>query len=213
MQVVPSSARPADLAPADRALYAIRDVTGTVESIPLITASILSKKLAAGLDALILYVKTGSGVFNVYAGALARAGAKPSCRCQWRQPEDRCVITDMSEPLAIAAGNGLEVHNAVNFLTGYHQDPCLKEITLSLCAAVAEMTGVAATIEAGCILEEVALDISRATKRFAVMVHALGGPGDFIDRLDSYWRPGRLSASSLPTVQARSRISIHATSA
>ena len=176
----------ADLAPADKALYAIRDVTGTVESIPLITASILAKKLAAGLDALILDVKTGSGAFmptlersrelaqslvTVANGAGLRTGA---------------LITDMNEPLASAAGNGLEVRNAVDFLTGRHQDARLKEVTLSLCAAVAEMTGVAATVEAGRMLAETALDSGRATERFAVMVHALGGPGNFIDRLDSH---------------------------
>ncbi|MDP2780651.1 thymidine phosphorylase [Devosia sp.] len=176
----------ADLAPADKALYAIRDVTGTVESIPLITASILAKKLAAGLDALILDVKTGSGAFmptlersrelaqslvTVANGAGLRTGA---------------LITDMNEPLASAAGHGLEVRNAVDFLTGRHQDARLKEVTLSLCAAVAEMTGVAATVEAGRMLAETALDSGRATERFAVMVHALGGPGNFIDRLDSH---------------------------
>lgn len=176
----------ADLAPADKALYAIRDVTGTVESIPLITASILAKKLAAGLDALILDVKTGSGAFmptlersrelaqslvTVANGAGLRTGA---------------LITDMNEPLASAAGNGLEVRNAVDFLTGRHQDARLKEVTLSLCAAVAEMTGVAATVEAGRMLAETTLDSGRATERFAVMVHALGGPGNFIDRLDSH---------------------------
>ncbi|HLV84995.1 MAG TPA: thymidine phosphorylase [Devosia sp.] len=176
----------ADLAPADKALYAIRDVTGTVESIPLITASILAKKLAAGLDALILDVKTGSGAFmptlersrelaqslvTVSNGAGLRTGA---------------LITDMNEPLASAAGNGLEVRNAVDFLTGRHQDARLKEVTLSLCAAVAEMTGVAATVEAGRMLAETTLDSGRATERFAVMVHALGGPGNFIDRLDSH---------------------------
>src|SRR5690554_1762284 len=176
----------ADLAPADKLLYSIRDVTGTVESVPLITASILSKKLAAGLGALILDVKTGSGAFmptlersrelaaslvGVANGAGLRTGA---------------LITDMNEPLASAAGNGLEVRNAVDFLTGRHQDARLKEVTLSLCAAVAEMTGVAATVEAGRMLAETTLDSGRATERFAVMVHALGGPGNFIDRLDSH---------------------------
>ncbi|MGV8855921.1 MAG: thymidine phosphorylase [Devosia sp.] len=176
----------ADLAPADKALYAIRDVTGTVESIPLITASILSKKLAAGLGALVLDVKTGSGAFmptlersrdlaqslvEVANGAGLKTGA---------------LITDMNEPLASAAGNGLEVRNAVNFLTGRHQDPRLREVTLSLCAVLAEMTGVAGTVDAGRMLAESALNSGRATERFGVMVHALGGPGDFIEQMDSH---------------------------
>lgn len=176
----------ADLAPADKALYAIRDVTGTVESISLITASILAKKLAAGLGVLILDVKTGSGAFmptldrsrdlaqslvTVANGAGLRTGA---------------LITDMNEPLASAAGNALEVRNAVDFLTGKHQDERLREVTLALCAQVAEMTGVAGTEAAGRMLAESALESGRATQRFSVMVQALGGPGDFVDNMDNY---------------------------
>ena len=176
----------ADLAPADKTLYSIRDVTGTVESIALITASILSKKLAAGLDCLILDVKTGSGAFmptleksralaeslvSVANGAGMRTGA---------------LITDMNEPLASAAGNGLEMRNAVEFLTGTHQDPRLKAVTLALCAEVAVMTGVAATIDAGHMLALSALDSGRATQRFSIMVHALGGPADFVETMDTH---------------------------
>ncbi|WIJ24889.1 thymidine phosphorylase [Devosia sp. RR2S18] len=176
----------ADLAPADKALYAIRDVTGTVESISLITASILAKKLAAGLGVLILDVKTGSGAFmptldrsrdlaqslvTVANGAGLRTGA---------------LITDMNEPLASAAGNALEVRNAVDFLTGKHQDERLREVTLALCAKVAEMTGVAGTEAAGRMLAESALESGRATQRFSIMVQALGGPGDFVDNMDNY---------------------------
>src|SRR5690606_34446039 len=157
----------ADLAPADKTLYAIRDVTGTVESIALITASILSKKLAAGLGALILDVKTGTGAFmptleqsndlarslvTVANGAGLRTGA---------------LITDMNEPLASAAGNGLEVRNAVDFLTGRHQDPRLKEVTLALCAELALMTGRASSTEAARALVDEALASGRATECFA----------------------------------------------
>ncbi|KKB08172.1 thymidine phosphorylase [Devosia chinhatensis] len=176
----------ADLARADKMLYAIRDVTGTVESIPLITASILSKKLAAGLDALILDVKTGSGAFmptlersqelakslvSVANGAGLKTGA---------------LITDMNEPLASAAGNGLEVRNAVDFLTGAHQDYRVREVTLSLCAELAVMTGKALTLDAGRLLAVSALDSGRATQRFSIMVHALGGPADFVERMTDY---------------------------
>jgi thymidine phosphorylase len=179
----------ADLAPADKALYAIRDVTGTVESISLITASILSKKLAAGLGSLVLDVKTGSGAFmptleksRALAQSLVEvangAGLKTSA-----------LITDMNEPLASAAGNGLEVRNAVDFLTGAHQDPRLKEVTLALCAVVAEMTGVAPNVEAGRNLVDEALASGRATERFATMVAALGGPADFVENMDRYLQP------------------------
>jgi thymidine phosphorylase len=176
----------ADLAPADKTLYAIRDVTGTVESIALITASILSKKLAAGLGALILDVKTGTGAFmptleksralaeslvTVANGAGLRTGA---------------LITDMNQPLASAAGNGLEVRNAVDFLTGKHQDTRLREVTLALCAELVLMTGKAATPADARAQVEAALDSGRAAEHFARMVAALGGPTDFIDHMDHH---------------------------
>ncbi|MGV8952728.1 MAG: thymidine phosphorylase [Cypionkella sp.] len=182
----------ADLAPADKTLYAIRDVTGTVESIPLITASILSKKLAAGLGALVLDVKTGSGAFmptlpksrdlarslvEVANGAGLKTGA---------------LITDMNEPLASAAGNGLEVRNAVDFLTGRHQDARLREVTLALCAELAAMTGMAKSVEAGHRLAEDALSSGRATERFAMMVAALGGPADFVEHMDAHLAPATI---------------------
>ncbi|ODT67254.1 MAG: thymidine phosphorylase [Pelagibacterium sp. SCN 63-23] len=179
----------ADLAPADKTLYAIRDVTGTVESIPLITASILSKKLAAGLGALILDVKTGSGAFmptleksqdlaeslvTVANGAGLKTGA---------------LITDMNEPLASAAGNGLEVRNAVEFLTGARQDARLKEVTLALCAEIALMTGKATTLDHARTLVEGALGSGKAAEHFGIMVEALGGPGDFIENMDIHLAP------------------------
>jgi thymidine phosphorylase len=191
----------ADLAPADKTLYAIRDVTGTVESISLITASILSKKLAAGLGALILDVKTGSGAFmptleksrdlarslvEVANGAGLKTGA---------------LITDMNEPLASAAGNGLEVRNAVDFLTGAHQDWRVREVTLALCAELVVMTGKATTLDAGRMLAVAALDSGRATERFSTMVHALGGPGDFVERVDAYLAPAPIVRDVFATGQ------------
>ncbi|WP_224705589.1 thymidine phosphorylase [Devosia aquimaris] len=179
----------ANLAPADKALYAIRDVTGTVESIPLITASILAKKLAAGLGALVLDVKTGSGAFMPTLDASRALAESLVSVANGAGLKTGALITDMNEPLASAAGNGLEVRNAVDFLTGRHQDSRLREVTLALCAVVAEMTGTAATIEAGRLLAESALDSGRAAERFSVMVHALGGPGDFIDNIDTHLAP------------------------
>ncbi|SMQ58305.1 thymidine phosphorylase [Devosia lucknowensis] len=179
----------ADLAPADKMLYAIRDVTGTVESIALITASILSKKLAAGLGALVLDVKTGTGAFmptleksralaeslvSVANGAGLKTGA---------------LITDMNEPLASAAGNGLEVRNAVDFLTGTHQDARLRDVTLALCAEIVLMTGKAAILETAHAMVDEALDSGRATEHFGKMVTALGGPADFVDNMDAHLAP------------------------
>src|SRR5690606_16029019 len=112
-----------DLAPADRTLYAIRDVTATVESIPLITASILSKKLAAGLGALVMDVKTGTGAFMPTlekSRALAESLVSVANGAGLRTS---ALITDMNEPLASAAGNAVEVRNAVDFLSGRRQDP------------------------------------------------------------------------------------------
>jgi thymidine phosphorylase len=178
----------ANLAPADKTLYAIRDVTGTVESIPLITASILSKKLAAGLGALVLDVKTGTGAFMPTPEAaqdlaaslveVANGAGLPTC----------ALVTDMNEPLASAAGNGLEMRNAVDFLTGRQQDPRLREVTLELCAVVAEMAGLA-DLSGARLLVENALSSGRAAERFASMVSALGGPADFVEQMDTYLEP------------------------
>jgi len=175
----------ADLAPADKVLYAIRDVTATVESIPLITASILSKKLAAGLGALVLDVKTGSGAFmptleksRALAEALVSvangAGLKTAA-----------LITDMNEPLASAAGNALEVRNAVDFLTGKHQDPRLREVTLALAAEVLALTGRTDALAA----VTRALDTGSALEHFSKMVALLGGPTDFVERMDAHLSP------------------------
>lgn len=163
-----------DLAPADRRLYSIRDVTATVENISLITASILSKKLAAGLDALILDVKSGSGAFmktlddsiglaeslvSVANGAGLKTGA---------------LITDMNQPLASAAGNWLEVKNAIDFLTGIHRDPRLEEVTLALCAQGLVLGGMALDHDDGFIRAKVALDSGAAAEKFFAMANALG---------------------------------------
>jgi thymidine phosphorylase len=176
----------ADLAPADKTLYAIRDVTGTVESIPLITASILSKKLAAGLGALVLDVKTGSGAFMPTLQKSRELAQSLVSVANGAGLKTSALITDMNEPLASAAGNGLEVRNAVEFLTGKHQDPRLREVTLALCAELALMTGKAEDTASAQTLVKNALDRGAATERFARMVAELGGPTDFIERMDHH---------------------------
>jgi thymidine phosphorylase len=179
----------ADLAPADRTLYSIRDVTGTVESIALITASILSKKLAAGLGALVLDVKTGSGAFMPTLEKSRQLAQSLVEVANGAGLPTRALITDMNEPLASAAGNGLEVRNAVDFLTGRHQDARLREVTLALCAEIALMTGIAADASAARGLVDEALDSGQAAERFGRMVAALGGPADFIERMDDHLAP------------------------
>ncbi len=174
------------LAPADKRFYAIRDVTATVESIPLITASILSKKLAAGLQALVLDVKSGNGAFmqkSRDASALARslvdvangAGLKTSA-----------LITDMNEPLASAAGNALEVINAVDFLTGRARDRRLEAVTLALAGEMIRAGGLAASTRAARQIAREALESGRAAEVFARMVALLGGPGDFVPNCRQY---------------------------
>ena len=128
----PSSARPPISRPADRRLYAIRDVTATVESIALITASILSKKLAAGLQALVMDVKTGSGAFMPTLDAARELASSIVSVANGAGLPTAALITDMNEPLASAAGNAVEVLNAVDYLTGARRDPRLHAVTLAL---------------------------------------------------------------------------------
>jgi thymidine phosphorylase len=170
----------ADLAPADKRFYAIRDVTATVESVPLITASILSKKLAAGLQSLVLDVKAGNGAFmeNVDdARALAQSLVAVANRAGLKTT---ALITDMNEPLASAAGNGLEVVNAIQFLTGVGTDTRLRQVTLALAAEMLVSSGLAANTAEGFFQAETALNNGRAAEIFGQMVAALGGPSNLI---------------------------------
>jgi thymidine phosphorylase len=176
----------ADIAPADRRFYGIRDVTGTVESIDLITASILSKKLAAGLEFLILDVKTGSGAFmasleesRALARALVEVANGAGC-------PTRALITDMHEPLATAAGNALEVANAARFLRGDVIDSRLFDVTVALGAEILDGAGLALDPAAGAEAMREAFASGRAAERFERMVAALGGPADFLDDFESH---------------------------
>ena len=186
----------ADLAPADKILYSIRDVTGTVENVSLITASILSKKLAAGLGALILDVKTGSGAFMPTLERSRELAQSLVAVANGAGTRTGALITDMNEPLASAAGNGLEIRNAVDFLTGAHRDPRLYDVTLELCAAALELTGFEGDAKKAC---EVALWSGRATQHFAEMVALLGGPADFVERMDKHLTPASIVVDVLST--------------
>lgn len=176
----------ADLAPADKRIYAARDVTATVESIPLITASILSKKLAAGLDALVMDVKVGSGAFMPtpeLSLALARsivavgtgAGLKVSA-----------LLTDMNQSLAPCAGNAIEVRCAIDYLTGKSRPARLHEVTMALCVEGLLSAGLAATADDARAKLQACLDTGAAAERFARMVRLLGGPADLIERPGAY---------------------------
>jgi thymidine phosphorylase len=193
-----------DLAPADRRLYAIRDVTATVESIPLITASILSKKLAAGLDALVLDVKVGSGAFMKTLAEARELGQTLVSVGRGAGLKVSAILTDMDEPLASAAGNALEVANAVNYLKG-KPEPRLHEVVLALGEELLVMAGLADTqSRARRMLENVIAD-GRAAEHFQRMVKALGGPGDFLERPQAYLPQAPLIRPVVP--HSRGRVS------
>lgn len=176
----------ADLAPADKRFYGIRDVTATVESIPLITASILSKKLAAGLDALVMDVKFGSGAFMTEydrARELAQSITEVASR---NGVPTTALLTDMEQVLGDTVGNSLEMREAVDFLTGKHQEQRVYDVTLALAAEMLALTGIATDVAEGLQKAAEALDSGRAAEVFGKMVSALGGPGDFVSNMDKH---------------------------
>ncbi|NUS70339.1 MAG: thymidine phosphorylase [Ensifer adhaerens] len=176
----------ANLAPADKRLYAIRDVTATVDSVPLITASILSKKLAAGLQSLVLDVKLGNGSFmsdareaEILARSLVDVANGAGVRTS-------ALLTDMNEPLADAAGNALEIDNCLAFLRGEKKGTRLETVVLAFAAEMLVAGGVAGDAEQGEAQARKVLGSGAALERFRKMVHALGGPADFIERSVAY---------------------------
>jgi thymidine phosphorylase len=176
----------ANLAPADKRLYAIRDVTATVESIPLITASILSKKLAAGLHGLAMDVKSGTGAFMATAEQ-SRALAQSLVQvANGAGLPTTALITDMNEPLADAAGNAVEMRYALDYLTGTRRQPRMHAVVVALGAEMLVLGRLAATLDAGKAKMEQAIASGAAAERFARMVVALGGPADLIERPDAH---------------------------
>lgn len=176
----------ADLAPADKRLYAIRDVTATVESIPLITASILSKKLAAGLKSLVLDVKVGNGAFMARSRDAAALATSLVTVANGAGLKTTALITGMNEPLASAAGNAVEVENAIDFLTGRRRDRRLEQVVLALGAEMLQQAGLAASNRDGMRRAAEALETGKAAEVFGRMVALLGGPKDFIERSEKY---------------------------
>jgi thymidine phosphorylase len=185
----------AELAPADRRLYAIRDATGTVESVHLIVASILSKKLAAGLDALVMDVKVGSGAFlpgieqaRELAGAIVEVA-------QGNGLPTSALLTDMDRVLGRTAGNAVEVMESIEGLADPGSlDPRLREVTLALSAELLALGGV----EGGREAVERALDSGAAAERFGAMVSALGGPSDFLEAPAGYLPTAAVKEEVLP---------------
>ena len=187
-----------DLAPADGRLYAIRDVTATVESIPLITASILAKKLAAGLDGLVMDVKFGTGAFMAEpadAEALARSivdvatGAGVSTTA---------LLTDMNQILGTSAGNALEVRETLDYLTGVARNPRLDVVVRALAREMLRAGGLATSDADAEARITLAMDGGGAAERFAAMVSALGGPADLLEAPDRHLTGAPVTLAAVP---------------
>jgi thymidine phosphorylase len=176
----------ADLAPADKRLYGIRDVTATVESVPLITASILSKKLAAGLQTLVLDVKTGSGAFMEKIEEARELANSLVTVANGAGLKTTALITDMDEPLASCAGNAIEIQNAVGYLTGKHRDHRLHQVTMELASELLAQSSLAKSQEEAMAQLVKALDDGSAAERFETMVAALGGPKNFLRNVSTH---------------------------
>jgi len=174
------------LAPADGRLYAVRDITATVDSVPLITASILSKKLAAGLETLVLDVKVGNGAFMTSreeAETLARSLVEVANGAGVRTS---ALITDMNEPLADAAGNVVELRNCLDFLAGRKAGTRLETVVLAFAAEMLVQSGIAASQAEAEAMARHAVASGAAADRFARMVRGLGGPADLLERPDRH---------------------------
>jgi len=190
----------ADLAPADRRLYAIRDVTATVESIPLITASILSKKLAAGLDGLVMDVKTGNGAFAAEPAMARELAESIVAVANGAGLKTAALITDMNQVLGRSVGNAVEVSESVAFLRGGDgvRDPRLLEVVLALAAEMLIIGGLAQDKAEAELMAQSALDDGRAAEAFQRMVAALGGPSDFLERPETYLPDAPVSVACVP---------------
>lgn len=192
-----------DLAPADRIMYAVRDVTATVESIDLITASILSKKLAAGLQGLVMDVKFGTGAFmRDYADAEALAQSIASVANGAGLPTV-ALLTDMNQVLGRTAGNAVEVKEAVDYLKNIDINPRLHEVTVALTAELLVLGKLAPDTAAARVRIETVLRNGRAAEKFAQMVTALGGPANFMDAPEKYMRAASIVRPFYPAQGGR----------
>jgi len=175
-----------DLAPADRRFYSIRDVTGTVESVPLITASILSKKIAAGLQGLVMDVKVGTGAFMDSHERAVELANSIIATANTAGLKTHALITDMNEVLGTTAGNALEIAESMRYLRNEERESRLDDITLALCAEMVLIGGLEDDREAARIRCEDAVTSGRAAEIFGRMTAALGGPSDFVDRYEDH---------------------------
>ena len=181
-----------ELAPADKRLYAIRDVTGTVESIDLITASILSKKLAAGLEGLVIDVKCGNGAFmqdfseaSTLAKSLVTVSNESGCKTT-------ALVTDMNQPLSQSIGNSLEVLAAIEILKGSSKDDRLLEVTNSLGVSILCSSNICKNKKEAQLLISSVLSSGKAAEKFSQMISELGGANDFFEKPKNYLTPSNI---------------------
>ncbi|GEM80144.1 thymidine phosphorylase [Vibrio superstes] len=175
-----------DLAPADKRVYATRDITATVDNISLITASILSKKLAAGLDSLVMDVKVGSGAFMPTYEASEELARSIVAVANGAGTKTTAILTDMNQVLASSAGNAVEVREAVRFLTGEYRNPRLLEVTMASCCEMLVLGKLAESTEQAQEMLMTVLDNGKAAECFNKMVGGLGGPSDFVSNYNKY---------------------------
>jgi thymidine phosphorylase len=176
----------AALAPADKKIYAVRDITATVESIDLITASILSKKLAAGLQFLVMDVKCGNGAFMADQASAQILAKRLVEVANGAGMPTTALITDKNQPLACSAGNALEVREAIEFLRGGKTNARLREVVFALSAQMLAVSGLATSPAEALAKLEAALASGRAAEVFAKMVRGLGGPSDLLENPDRH---------------------------
>ena len=186
-----NSAQTADIAPADKKLYALRDITATVESIPLITASIMSKKLAGGADALVLDVKCGPTAFmktledsTTLAQSMVDVGTAHGMQI-------RALITRMDAPLGWAIGNALEVMESVEILRGEHADSELAQMSFRLAAEMLIMGGVACTLEQALARVQASIQDGSAMDTLRRFVTLNGGDAATLDDFSRLPQPGQ----------------------
>ena len=188
----------ADLAPADRRLYAIRDVTATVESIPLITASILSKKIAAGTQAMVMDVKFGTGAFMSGADKAEELAKSIIATAATANLRTHALITDMNECLGHTAGNAVEIAESIEYLKNNHRESRLDEVVTSLCVEMLVATDLDNDRDSARTKVNEAVTSGKAAEVFARMVHELGGPADIVDNYEKHLPTASITQAVFP---------------
>ena len=180
------------LAPADKRIYSIRDTTATVESIAMISASILAKKLAEGIDTLVMDVKVGSGAFMPTYDLSKQLAQSIVDIANHAGVKTKAILTDMNQCLAYTAGNALEIEETVLYLQNIRKNPRLHEVTMSLCEVVLIDNNIAKDKKDARAKLEENLNNGKALEVFSKMIHKLGGPSDFCENHKKYLKKANI---------------------